>query len=892
MFDMWFIIGIIILICKFNALSKENKNLRLELKLKKNFCPKCGYNLNDDNVPNNCFHEDTNNLIKKENDDFKGNDCLKDIYEDEKNYDSQELKNNLILICGSILIVISALVFLTSTWYVTNNFLKIIVIVLMLGVFMGASYVADKVFQLKQTSRAFYYLALAYVPILLLAMALFSLFGKYLSLYGLGRYIYLTVCSFIVSYIYYCSAMKNKNKIIFIGSIIFQMLGIVFGVLIFSKNISIIIAMLCIYNLVLIFSYVKNKYYFDKTLHLKFISVLTIVLGIAFINYIIDFSFSLGDLITEIVLFVSVYYMLIKIGKRENIYSYIYPIFVIFIFYSIACVIDGGFLVIQVMLIFSFVSIYLYEYLNSNSIKFVSYVEVISCFSLLFVITCLIEAFESAMTIFNFGNYVFNGLSSYVVLLMFLLLNIFSYIVSNKNKMVYGFVVIISFIIELFLIFTKFNLSIVLLGYVLVLLLGISVFGKFLSNNLREPLLIIGNISFWLLTLILVFVKSETILLLLLFLIYFVFNIYLKIKRDDEIFKIIGYIYLDILGIKFVNSYNLLGMDLIYLSLFTTLFIVLFECLIPKLRDKVSDVYIIFKFMLLFLILGFEQIHFFLFIIMTVIFGVYLKYYKNSIKFMYVPVIKFILYAFNSDLFVSSGFNYVYLINILILLGLISLIYYTNDNKKFYISLFCIFGILQMIVVPDIKYFNILLLIVGNSVIALKEKNYKDIFKFILYILVFVLYNYIIIDLNLKTISALSGGSYLVLLMALTRGFVSKYNEDYKMLEYVGSGIINWVALFCYTSEFDGIIYVIFLTLLVIVGYVKKYGPLFLMCLLSILLNVFILTREFWYSIPWWLYILLVGSVLIGFSIYNEVSLKKNDSLKDKTFKFMKDLDL
>ena len=39
----------------------------------------------------------------------------------------------------------------------------------------------DKYLNLKQTSKAFYYIALTYIPLALLSISIFELFGKYLS---------------------------------------------------------------------------------------------------------------------------------------------------------------------------------------------------------------------------------------------------------------------------------------------------------------------------------------------------------------------------------------------------------------------------------------------------------------------------------------------------------------------------------------------------------------------------------------------------------------------------------------------------------------------------------------------------------------------------------------
>ena len=71
-----------------------------------------------------------------------------------------------------------------------------------------------------------------------------------------------------------------------------------------------------------------------------------------------------------------------------------------------------------------------------------------------------------------------------------------------------------------------------------------------------------------------------------------------------------------------------------------------------------------------------------------------------------------------------------------------------------------------------------------------------------------------------------------------------------------------------------------------------KIGPLFLVSLAAIVFNFFKLTKEFWYSIPWWIYLLLVGAVLMTFAISNEASennmMKK---LKDAAEKIKNDVD-
>ena len=75
---------------------------------------------------------------------------------------------------GAILIVLVAIVFLTSTWHTIPNVVKTSVIILLTGVFIGASNIAKKVFKLEETANTFLYIALAYLPISLFSISLFG----------------------------------------------------------------------------------------------------------------------------------------------------------------------------------------------------------------------------------------------------------------------------------------------------------------------------------------------------------------------------------------------------------------------------------------------------------------------------------------------------------------------------------------------------------------------------------------------------------------------------------------------------------------------------------------------------------------------------------------------
>ena len=172
------IVVVVILITKNKDLKSENDNLKIDTYNRVNFCPKCGHSfrnsVNRVNFCPSCGHNFV--PLPKQNNYVNEKDSIV-----REKYTDKEIKNSLILIIGSVLVVLASIIFLTSTWNVIHNVVKIGVLIFMLAVFLAISYISDKYLNLKQTSKSFYYIALAYIPIILLSISIFELFGNYLS---------------------------------------------------------------------------------------------------------------------------------------------------------------------------------------------------------------------------------------------------------------------------------------------------------------------------------------------------------------------------------------------------------------------------------------------------------------------------------------------------------------------------------------------------------------------------------------------------------------------------------------------------------------------------------------------------------------------------------------
>ena len=127
-----------------------------------------------------------------------------------------------------------------------------------------------------------------------------------------------------------------------------------------------------------------------------------------------------------------------------------------------------------------------------------------------------------------------------------------------------------------------------------------------------------------------------------------------------------------------------------------------------------------------------------------------------------------------------------------------------------------------------------------------------------------------IYDLAINNISFINiGVSYLYLIIVIRR-IICKYINRCDLIEYILFIGINIFAIYLYNSKVDGLLYIAFLTFLSFGGYLLKDKALVVSNLLFIFINIVLVTSSFWLSIPWWLYILIIGIILILFAISNE----------------------
>ena len=855
------LVAVIVLAVKNSRLSDENTKLKQASgkQCKKcgmnlsnfpdnaKFCPSCGVDLINGSV--NTSVPDTKPIVNNSVPSTVSNTPVvkkKNITIDEKG-----IKNSFILIAGALLIIISAIVLLTSTWNYSHDIFKTLIITFMFVVFLGSSYIAKDKLELNVISKVFLYIALAYLPLIFLSISLFSLLGDYLSIHGDGKYIYLTISSIILSFVYYFEMKKNKDVLISLYGNLFQLLSVIFLTLIFSNNIFVIIFVLSIYTLVYAYFNTQNNYYYS----LKIDKVLLSIYTISFFSISVMSSiFNTINIFYILSLFIDIvitYFISVKLNNDRKSYNIIYPLLIIFICLNIPSLFNNKsmFLYLVFILIGS-IFIFILDYINNNKVNILNYIYITVISSILYLIS-LYSCDSITLTLFLFGYLLLSGLyykyldnyrgmaSCIIPITLLLIISHFTYYLGITNM----FISIVFSII--FIISSLINIK-----------------DKIFKYTLNISSIVFMSIYY----LIQVFVHLNNITLIYSIGMFGILFIIFALTKKSY-YKIISYLYLNITSIYTLMLFDKINpLYGIYISL---LIVFIIEC-INRFSDKAGAIYLLIQFILSFMcIFGFDNnLVLLLGIVLLFIINIYIN--KLDFKYNYIPLCTIGLFSLIHNNIYTTTMSIIIFVLLLLL---------TNINEKsikdiprmlYVFSVFIVFTNFN-------KYLSIILLIIlfGYYLYLFK----KDVFKFFLYICVTILLRYICVDIEIGKITLFNYGLYLILFVLCCVDIFRKHITWYKVLEYIGLILLYLTAMGNYLDSLDGLLFVCLILIITIFGYIRKYGPMFIVSLIFVLINMFYLTSEFWLAIPWWLYLLVVGIILILFAIYNEMNEKKNKNL-------------
>ena len=800
-----------------------------------------------------------------------------------KRKNDENVKNKYILMTGAILIVLAAIVFLTSTWYTIPNIVKTCVIVLLAGVFFGASNIAKNVFKLKDTSNTFFYIALAYLPLALFSISLFGFLGDYLSISGEGKYIYYVCSTIILAITYFIIGDKRNNKILFNCSMAMQLLFATFFALCISEKLSSVLLGILIYNIVLT---IVKKNYLKKYKNIINVYNILYFYTIFISEIILLFNGSnIINVITNLLLIFNCYLYY----RESKGYTNIITILIQFLVLSISILssvrnvlsIETSELILFIVLI----TMYIEGIINENK-KWKDSLILISNFGFIFLY----------ISTFIIGNDILI-IKNHVILWAIAVSQIINYMtLKDKRNLFINLIPIGVFLAQLnTVISNELNIN-----YLIFMNIGLFFFSvsNLLKNKKHNLILqIYSNII-----LIITFaVAYDTInynvfnhiWIIVLILISYCYAYLRNIKF--EIYEIIAFVISNILIATILNKFELY--DYIKYSFFiTTIIITVLQYCSKQLQNLSTKVYLIVSFILSFITLNIDMnyLSFAAIVVLGGLFYCYVKEQKLHENFKIIPCIALLPSIYLYKWAIVEKVNLMIFVSYIFITVMAGL-----SIKKDKINIYTIMSAISIFLQAVTFRFNIyvdLIIAILCTIVHLAEMKKERIkFKVVLYVLCLTLYNVAIGDIIekvifMKYITAFNYLGYLAFGILIIRDIIKKYLKDeYKIFEYILCSFIYYFAIINYTSEFDGIIFVAILFVLTIISYIKKLGPLFFTTIIAIVINIFLLTREFWFNIPWWVYMLVIGTGLITFAVKNELSENKQREVLKKKFNDFKD---
>ncbi|MDO5560164.1 MAG: hypothetical protein Q4F95_11265 [Oscillospiraceae bacterium] len=122
----------------------------------------------------------------------------------------KDINSNLILILGVILIILAGLIFSTTRWAYMTNQAKTISVISVSVVFFAVCEISERKLRLNKTGIAFFILGGVFLPVSVLAMAFFNLFGTWFSMTGRGCFIVYMTFFLLAGLVSFAGVLKYK----------------------------------------------------------------------------------------------------------------------------------------------------------------------------------------------------------------------------------------------------------------------------------------------------------------------------------------------------------------------------------------------------------------------------------------------------------------------------------------------------------------------------------------------------------------------------------------------------------------------------------------------------------------------------------------------------------
>lgn len=792
-------------------------------------------------------------------------------------------KNNIIFTIGATFVIVAAVSFLYSTWHVVPDIVKTSIILVFAFLFLGLAKVAEDVFKLSKTAKVFFYMAMVYIPIGLFSISAFGLIGNYLSMSGEGKYVYLSLASFAIMAIYLFYAYKNKDKKLYFSGRVMQLLMIIFFTLIMTEDILNIILVIIIYSVILNIMNCKFESVFKKESEL-----IKDILLYAMTGATLMLTFYWHDekewIYKTTYLFLTTFNFVLSYLKNKKEYLYIISYVLTYVFlYSLMQLIGFGALVQQIIVImYLCATAYYHNFVNKNDIikNVTNYIDAFLCIILCFISYCI-----DVRTI---------CIKAYV---MCMITNIIMYIEylknSKKNLGLFALTLIINFILMLFVQGSIVEKS--LCQYISTGIFSL-IFIMFLHNEKNTYIKIIPILYFIanLYTRELIVLKSFNITYLTAVLSMLAFG-YLAIKdKKDYVYR--GSSFVLLLSIsQYINTDIAIYVESILITIWAVVQMLFAKKEIKTIMKWLIVLSLLYMYSLMFINATDNEITPAKYTLGIIHSLMCMFIFSRSKNLKFLPLIGLAIPLYSYDIILLGKYDITLIINLAMI---VIFAYLSLTGKKDYkyqiVSLVYLLGFICKY--SDInEYVRYAMVFIWSGIQCFYTKGArKDANLALTGLAGLFIYMNMIYDLKIDEITLIRTLGFIIYAYIVLHKIIEKYSkETCRMLESFFFIIVYLISFFMYKDAIDLAIFMFMQACIIVLTYIKRYGPAFIITSCGIIINLIYLTREFWLSIPWWAYLVVVGGILLFFAARNELLENKNKKLvKENLEKIKKYFDI
>lgn len=827
----------------------------------------------------------------------------------KKVIDHKENNVKSMLNFGVLLIIISSFVFATSTWNFIDDLGKVIFLSFETLLFMGLGLLLKHLFKIEKTSSSLIFISCVLVGIVFLSVGYFGMFGDSFSTYGGMNSLFFASIFLLEFLVFYIRMTINKSKSYFIILLLFILY--VFTFINYLTN-SIAISIALVSSLMLIINIIKDKI-FEKSVEFNILNIL-ISTFTTFSFFILTFYFLLGNgfenenlslFLILITLCLNVTYSINKYDGVGKVLSVIYDFLLvsylglfsgsvltsaflfaifsigIYAFYYLSSNRNGILASLIASYVSSLIAIVLF-YFNSESLLFATALSAIfiglniissirdknykTCNTIMqpmFLITLVISVILQP-NIFNHLN--FSGVLFIINLVLFLVLLV-NFFQNKTVKKGYLFALMLTLFIQCVTSYSGSLLYIVACLVINVLILCISYFGKDLFLNKCSfslmLLLIFNTIS----GLSLYFIVKFILVTILLVLGY----LFTREEKRKYLYLSSFYVPLIMLTKKIFPASNAISSS--YNCTLLVPFLILFTRKYLSFKRE-TDLCAFELIFLSFILISINDV----FLRLIVLIISYLFAYIFSKKRIYSGNI-YNNYLLFLTPFTFISFSYEKLIVIYILSSLVFMIInqlmirYFDQKRNCGLEVahsLITLGLIRLLI-SHLKFNNFLSFIVSIVFLLIIYFTYNDnrvkslVISFIIYPLSFLINN-----INSKMLASILDSFIILIPIIILNRFVFKLKDKTaNIIEVITLSIIYLSYIF----KIDILVAVtlgIISILLIILGTIFNYKSLSGVGYVGLLATVIIQTSFLWGKVPWWLYLLLAGIILIIYATIKE----------------------